>query len=100
MQLSITTTYPPAIDLGYLLRTNAKQRPSRRDGRRHDQEAAGRAPADNVSSARCASESALGIEALERFVAGEPLYRVHECGLRRPGLGERTRGPAAVSAHA
>jgi protein phosphatase len=24
-------------------------------------------------------EFALGIEALERFVAGEPLYRVHEC---------------------
>jgi protein phosphatase len=24
-------------------------------------------------------EYALGIEALERFVAGEPLYRVHEC---------------------
>lgn len=22
---------------------------------------------------------ALGIEALERFVSGEPLYRVHEC---------------------
>jgi protein phosphatase len=25
-------------------------------------------------------EFALGVEALERFVAGEPLYRVHECG--------------------
>ena len=24
-------------------------------------------------------EFALGVEALERFVAGEPLYRVHEC---------------------
>jgi protein phosphatase len=24
-------------------------------------------------------EFALGIEALERFVAGQPLYRVHEC---------------------
>lgn len=24
-------------------------------------------------------EFALGIEALERFVRGEPLYRVHEC---------------------
>jgi protein phosphatase len=24
-------------------------------------------------------EFALGIEALERFVAAEPLYRVHEC---------------------
>lgn len=24
-------------------------------------------------------EFALGIEALERFVAGEPLYRIHEC---------------------
>ncbi len=24
-------------------------------------------------------EFALGIEALERFVAGDPLYRVHEC---------------------
>jgi len=24
-------------------------------------------------------ECALGIEALERFVAGEPLHRVHEC---------------------
>ena len=24
-------------------------------------------------------EFALGIEALERFVAGEPLHRVHEC---------------------
>jgi protein phosphatase len=24
-------------------------------------------------------EFALGIEALERFTAGEPLYRVHEC---------------------
>ena len=24
-------------------------------------------------------EFALGIEALERFAAGEPLYRVHEC---------------------
>ncbi len=26
-----------------------------------------------------AREYALGIEALERFTAGEPLYRVHEC---------------------
>ena len=25
------------------------------------------------------TEFALGIEALERFVAAEPLYRVHEC---------------------
>lgn len=25
------------------------------------------------------SGDTLGIEALERFVAGEPLYRVHEC---------------------
>ncbi len=46
-------------------------------------------------------EFALGIEALERFVSGEPLYRVHECvfgvlalesepvdpRLRRPGSG-------------
>jgi protein phosphatase len=24
-------------------------------------------------------EFALGIEALERFVAGEPLHRIHEC---------------------
>lgn len=24
-------------------------------------------------------EFALGVESLERFVAGEPLYRVHEC---------------------
>ena len=32
------------------------------------------------SSAHWLSENfALGIEALERFVAGEPLYRVHEC---------------------
>ena len=29
------------------------------------------------SPAQC--EFALGIEALERFVAGEPLHRVHEC---------------------
>jgi protein phosphatase len=26
-----------------------------------------------------AREFALGIEALERFIAGEPLHRVHEC---------------------
>ena len=33
-------------------------------------------------------EFALGMEALERFVAGEPLYRVHECVFGVP----RSRG--------
>jgi len=30
--------------------------------------------------ALAAREHALGIEALERFVAAQPLHRVHECG--------------------
>ena len=42
-------------------------------------------------------ELALGVEALERFVAGEPLYRVHERGLRRPRDGERARRPPPLA---
>ncbi len=38
------------------------------------------APAGWAASARWPSrEFALGVEALERFVRREPLYRVHEC---------------------
>ena len=40
----------------------------------------GSAPeASGTSAPSPLREFALGIEALERFVAGEPLYRVHEC---------------------
>ena len=37
------------------------------------------AAASATSGSLALREFALGIEALERFVAGEPLYRVHEC---------------------
>jgi len=47
MLLTITSTHPPATDLGL--------------------------------AALTLRESALGVEALERFVRREPLYRVHEC---------------------
>jgi hypothetical protein len=49
--LTVTTTHRPATDLGYPLH---KRR-------------------DRVQA------FGLGIEALERFVRHEPLYRVHEC---------------------
>ena len=33
----------------------------------------------NAKRSLALREFALGVEALERFVGGEPLYRVHEC---------------------
>ena len=57
MLVTIRTTHRPATDLGAQLR------------------------ARGLSAKRSLAlrELALGIEALERFVRGEPLRRVHEC---------------------
>ena len=62
MLLTIATTSAPATDLGYLLHKH----PARLRG---------------LSAKRSLAlrETALGIEAIERFVRGEPLRRVHEC---------------------
>ena len=68
MLLTITTTRRPATDLGYLLhkhpRANLERLRERGLGRKRS---------------LASREFALGIEALERFVRGEPLRRVHEC---------------------
>lgn len=40
-----------------------------------------------------AREFALGVEALERFVAGEPLRRVHECVFGVLALGSEAVDP-------
>jgi hypothetical protein len=62
-------------------RVDRRSRPARRLPVQLQRNLSRSAPDALVTSApwRCAS-SRLGIEAPERFAAGEPLYRVHECG--------------------
>ena len=97
MLLTITTTTPPATDLGYLLHKHrgrlqtfalgfGKCRGSEylriiygpEDSEPENLE---RLHKRGVGAERslAAREFAIGIEALERFVRREPLRRVHEC---------------------
>jgi protein phosphatase len=98
--LTLTTTHRPATDLGYLLHKNPGnvrtvdqpfQPGIKCRGREYlriiygpeytAEENLGRLRDRGLGRKRSLAirELSLGIEALERFVAGEPLHRVHEC---------------------
>ena len=71
MLLTLSTTHQPATDLGYLLHKHP-------DRAKAFELAIGTAHLF-YPAALALREFALGLEGLERFVAAEPLRRVHEC---------------------
>lgn len=79
MLLTITTTHRPATDLGYLLGKNPARLQSIELGFGHAQLERLRGRGLQRKRRLALAEFALGAEALYRFVAAEPLWRVHEC---------------------
>jgi len=71
MLLTLFTTHQPATDLGYLLHKHP-------DPAQAFELAIGTAHLF-YPEAPALREFALGLEGLERYVAAEPLRRVHEC---------------------